>query len=282
MYTTVEGKGEKHRSHVLASGTGDISWQVMAGPAAGMARALGSHRGCRVSVLGSKPACSSQSGVEKTAEAPNQAGVVPCSQLLTCSNVHWAASHWSASELPSNFEFCLGAGCTQQGSGLGFPVYTSMFMSADRLCAGGIWQCCQGWRRVVAVDTHLVPSQVTQSEKIKGCKCSCSVSAKADLGVIYLFIDQSSIVLNSLSFWSVLGESTYITTFSHITAVIALTALKTAPHLAVLFRRTCRLVLGEDLAETPEYQALANKQCQKPAAARLFCRQPVGKSVALE
>lgn len=85
MYTTVEGKGEKHRSHVLASGTGGISWQVMAGPAAGMARALGSHRGCRVSVLGSKPACSSQSGVEKTAEAPSWSGAMqPASHIQQC------------------------------------------------------------------------------------------------------------------------------------------------------------------------------------------------------
>jgi len=81
----------------------------------------------------------------------------------------------------------------QQGSGLGFPVHTSMFTSVDRLCARGTWQCCQGGIRAVAMGTHLVPPQVTRSEKIKGCKCSCYVDAKGDLGVIALFIDQSNI-----------------------------------------------------------------------------------------
>lgn len=99
----------------------------------------------------------------------------------------------------------------------------------------------------------LHPPQVTQSEKTQGCKCFCSVSAKGALDVIAFVIDQSIIGLNSLTFWSVLGESIYITASSHITAIITLAALKMAPHLSALFiGRICSLVLGEDLAEVPE------------------------------
>lgn len=174
----------------------------------------------------------------------------PTSHVLSSSSVHWAASCWPCF-LPSWVLWIL-FGAQLYATGLRTWI-SSMFTLSDRLCAGGTQQCCQGWSRAVAVGTHLVPPQVTQSEKMQGCKCSCSASAEGALGIIALFIDQSSIGLNSLSFWSVLGESTYITASSHITAVIALAALKMAPHVAALFRgRICRLVLGKDLAETPE------------------------------
>lgn len=281
MYTTVEGKGEKHRSHVLASGTGGTSWQVMAGPTAGMPGlwgAIGAAGGVSIGVRASlfQP---EWGGKDSRGTKPCWSGAMqPASRMQQCPLGSIPLICLWASQL---LWILFGGWLYATGVRTWLSsIYQHVHVS--RLCAGGIWQCCQGWSRVVAVDTHLVPSQVTQSEKIKGCKCSCSVSAKGELGVIYLFIDQSNIVLNSLSFWSVLGESTYITTFSHITAIITLTALKTAPHLAVLFRRTHRLVLGEDLAETPEYQALATKQHWNPAAARSFCRQPVGKSMALE
>lgn len=106
-----------------------------------------------------------------------------------------------------------------------------------------------------------MPPQVNQSEKMQGYICSHSVSTRGPSSLIVAFRDQSSIVLNSLSFWSLLGESTCITASSHITAVTTHTALKMAPCLAALLRgRICSLVLGEDLAETPEYQILATEE----------------------
>lgn len=96
--------------------------------------------------------------------------------------------------------------------------------------------------------TCVVPSQANPSEKMQGCMCSPCVTRGAS-SLIGAFTDQSSIDLNSLSFWSVLGESTYITASSHITAVITHTALKMA---ALLRGRICSLALGVHLAETPE------------------------------
>lgn len=149
--------------------------------------------------------------------------------LISSSSIHWAASCWLCFSPSKVLWILFGGWLYVAGSGPGFPGYSSIFTLADRLSARGTQQCCYRWSRMVAMGTRVVPPQVNQSEKMQGCICSHSVSTRGASGLIAAFIDQSSTVLNSLSFWSVLGESTYITASSHITAVITHTALKTLP-----------------------------------------------------